>query len=157
MKPVPPAGTALVGSGITYDAVRVGERFVNRVTVTETHLVLGAGLIGDFNPLHVDEVQAAASRYGGRILHGMLTSALMGAPLGMLFHGTAIAFLEHQVRFLAPVRAGDTLSTAWKVVEKHDKPKHAGGIVVLHGESRNQDTVVVAVAEAKMLVAAVGS
>jgi len=157
VKPVPPAGTALVGSGITYDAVRVGERFVNRVTVTETHLVLGAGLIGDFNPLHVDEVQAAASRYGGRILHGMLTSALMGAPLGMLFHGTAIAFLEHQVRFLAPVRAGDTLSTAWKVVEKHDKPKHAGGIVVLHGESRNQDTVVVAVAEAKMLVAAVGS
>jgi len=133
--------------------VRLGERFVNRVTVTETHLVLGAGLIGDFNPLHVDEVHASASRYGGRILHGMLTSALMGAPLGMVFHWSAIAFVEQQVRFLAPVRAGDTLTTAWKVVEKHDKPKHAGGIVVLHGECRNQDALVVASAEAKMLVA----
>ena len=43
----------------------------------------------------------------------MLTSAVMGAAVGMYFHGTAIAYLEHNARFLAPVRAGDTLTTTW--------------------------------------------
>ena len=73
--------------------------------------MLGAGLIGDFNPHHVDESYAKGTRFGTRILHGMLTGAIMGAPLGMYFHGTAIGFLEHNVRFIAPVRAGDTLTT----------------------------------------------
>ena len=140
------------GSGVRYDDARVGVTFSSTLTVTETHLVLGAGLIGDFNPHHVDETYAQGSRFGGRILHGMLTGAIMGAPLGMYFHGTAIAFLEHNVRFTAPVRAGDTLTTTWSIVAKEDKPKHAGGIVVLEGECRNQDDVVVASATSKMLV-----
>ena len=69
----------------------------------------------------------------------------------MYFSGTAIAYLEHHVRFLAPVRPGDTLATTWKVVEKHAKPKHGGGVVVLHGECRNQHGAVVPTGEAKML------
>lgn len=43
------------GSGKWFDEVVIGERFARTPTVTETHLVLGAGLIGDFNPHHVDE------------------------------------------------------------------------------------------------------
>jgi 3-hydroxybutyryl-CoA dehydratase len=78
------------GSGVRYDDARIGTTFSSTLTVTETHLVLGAGLIGDFNPHHVDDSYAKRSRYGGRILHGMLTGAIMGAPLGMYFHGTAI-------------------------------------------------------------------
>ena len=97
--------------------------------MTDTHLVLGAGLIGDFNPHHVDDEYAKGTRFGTRILHGMLTSALMGAPVGMYFHGTAIAYLEHNARFTAPVRAGDTLTTRWTVTARDDKPKHGGGIV----------------------------
>ncbi len=139
------------GSGVRYDDARVGATFSSTLTVTETHLVLGAGLIGDFNPHHVDESYAKGSRYGARILHGMLTGAIMGAPLGMYFHGTAIGFLEHNVRFVAPVRAGDTLTTTWTIAAKHDKPKHAGGIVDLDGECRNQEGILVAVAHSKML------
>ena len=146
---IAPAGSR--GSGVRYDDAAIGDAIETSLTVTETHLVLGAGLIGDFNPHHVDEGDARASRYGGRILHGMLTSAIMGAPLGMWFHGTAIGYLEHHVRFLAPVYPGDTLTTRWRIVGKIDKPKHAGGIVVVHGECRNQDGIVVASAEAKML------
>jgi len=141
------------GSGVGYDEARVGATFSATLTVTETHLVMGAGLIGDFNPHHVDETYAKGTRFGTRILHGMFTGAIMGAPLGMYFHGTAIAFLEHNVRFTAPVRAGDTLTTTWTIVEKIDKPKHAGGIVVLDGECTNQASTVVAVARSKMLAA----
>lgn len=139
--------------GRTYGEVARGEVFAHRVTVTETHLVTGAGLIGDFNPLHVDESFAQRSRFGGRILHGVLTSALMGAPLGNLFAGTAIAYLEHACRFLAPVRIGDTLAIAWQVVDLLDKPAQGGGIVVLDGTATNQHGARVATAHGKMLVA----
>ena len=138
--------------GKHYDEVAVGETFGSSLTVTETHLVLAAGLFGDFNPLHVDERFARASRFGGRILHGPFTSALVSAPVGMYFHSTAIAYLEHTCRFKAPVRPGDTLETAWKIVDKLDKPKHAGGIVVLTGECHNQDGALVVEAEGKILV-----
>jgi acyl dehydratase len=138
--------------GKHYDEVAVGETFGSSLTVTETHLVLAAGLFGDFNPLHVDERFARASRFGGRILHGPFTSALVSAPVGMYFHSTAIAYLEHNCRFKAPVRPGDTLKTTWKIVDKLDKPQHAGGIVVLSCECHNQDGTLVVEAEGKILV-----
>ena len=50
--------------GRWYDEVAIGDSFVRRLTITETHLVLGAGLIGDFNPHHVDEQHARESRFG---------------------------------------------------------------------------------------------
>jgi acyl dehydratase len=140
------------GSGRCYDDVAVGDAFSRTITITDTHLVVGAGLIGDFNPHHVDDEYAKRSRFGTRILHGVLTSALMGAPVGMYFHGTAIAYLEHAARFKAPVRVGDTLTTTWTVTSLHSKPRHGGGVVVLAGVARNQDGTVVAEADGKMLV-----
>ena len=139
--------------GRWYDEVAPGERFGTRITVTETHLVLGAGLFGDFNPLHVDEAFARSSRFGTRILHGPFTAALVSAPVGMYFSGTAIAYLEHACRFKAPVRPGDTLATEWTVIEKLDKPRHRGGIVVLKAVSKNQKDETVVEADGKILVA----
>src|SRR5262249_24545956 len=116
-------------------------------------LILGAGLIADFHPLHVDETFARNSRYGGRILHGVMTSAIMGGVVGTHFSGSALAYLEHAARFLAPVRIGDTLRTSWRITEITPKPAQIAGIVTLTGECRNQETVLVAEANGKMLVA----
>ena len=82
-------GLGMDASGTWYDDVAIGDSFSRSITITDTHLVLGAGLIGDFNPHHVNDEYAKGSRFGTRILHGMITSALMGAPVGMYFHGTA--------------------------------------------------------------------
>lgn len=138
--------------GKRYTEVGVGDTCTEVVRITDQHLSLGAALIGDFNPLHVDAAAAAASRHGGRILHGVITSAIIGAPAGMLFRGTAIGYLEHNCRFLAPVRAGDTLSTRWEVVGKDDKPRHGGGVVRMQASCVNQDGVKVAEASGAMLV-----
>jgi 3-hydroxybutyryl-CoA dehydratase len=130
----------------------VGDCFGDDVAITDAHLADGARLIGDFNPLHVDADFAARSRFGGRILHGVLTSALMSAPFGNLVAGTAIGYLEHNTRFLAPVRAGDTLRITWTVVDLLPKPVRGGGIVVAECEARNQHDVLVATAVGRMLV-----
>jgi len=139
--------------GKWYGEVAVGDRFGTSVTVTDAHLVLAAGLFGDFNPLHVNEEFAKRSRFGTRILHGPFTSALVSAPVGMYFSGTAIAYLEHACRFTAPVRPGDTLTSEWTVTGKLDKPRHKGGIVVLRCACTNQHREAVAEADGKILVA----
>jgi 3-hydroxybutyryl-CoA dehydratase len=140
------------GSGKWFDEVRVGDRFSRSITITDAMLMTSAGLLGDFNPLHVDEEFARKSRFGGRILHGMTTSALMGGPVGMYFHGTAIAYLEHHARFLAPVRPGDTLKIEWTVTALAPKEKHGGGIVSLAGTATNQAGVVTTEADGKIMV-----
>jgi len=144
----------LAGSGKWFDDVRIGDAFSSALTITQTHIVLGAGLIGDFNPHHVNAEYAKTSRFGTPILHGMLTSSIMGAAVGMYFHGSAIAYLEHRARFLAPVRAGDTLTSTWTVTEVQPKPHHGGGVVVLTGVCRDQRGTIVAEADAKILVQA---
>lgn len=145
---------ALQRSGQWFDDVGAGDAFTSALTITETHIVMGAGLIGDFNPHHVNAEYAKGTRFGTPILHGMMTSSIMGAAVGMYFHGTAIAYLEHRARFLAPVRAGDTLTTTWTVRELLAKPRHGGGIVVLGGIAANQTGTTVAEAEARILVGA---
>jgi len=138
--------------GYAYSKVEVGVHFQHTLTVTETHLVMAAGLFGDFNPLHIDEEFAAKTQYGTRILHGPFTAALMTASVGLFFAGSAIGYLEHNCRFTAPVKPGDTLTTSWTVTRKVDKPKHRGGIVELQAVCRNQQGVAVAEAEGRVLV-----
>lgn len=70
----------------------------------------------------------------------------------MLLYGTAIAYMEHSIRFTAPVKPGDTLHVTWTVTAKDDKPKHDGGIVSFTGVCQNQDGTTVAEATAKLLV-----
>jgi acyl dehydratase len=139
--------------GKWYDELSLGARFGTSLTVTEAHLVLGSGLFGDFNPLHVNEEFARQSMFGTRILHGPFTSALVAAPVGMYFSGTALAYLEHACRFKAPVRPGDTLTSDWTVTQKLDKPKHKGGIAVLRCVCTNQKGELVLEADGKILVA----
>jgi acyl dehydratase len=143
-----------VFQGKWYEETKAGEKFGTSVTVTEAHLVLGAGLFGDFNPLHVNEEFSRRSRFGTRILHGPFTAALVSAPVGMYFAGTAIAYLEHNCRFVAPVKPGDTLTTEWTIAERQDKPKHGGGILSLACVSKNQRGETVLEGTGKLLVAA---
>ena len=67
----------LQGSGKWFDEVRIGDTFASALTITETHIVMGAGLIGDFNPHHVNAEFAKGTRFGTTILHGMMTSSIM--------------------------------------------------------------------------------
>ena len=138
--------------GRGYNELKVGDKFESSMTMTETHIVLGAGLFGDFNPLHINETWSKKGKFGGRIGHGYLTSNVMAAQMGMILHGTAIAYVEHNIRFTAPVKAGDTLTTTWTVANREDKPKHNGGMVSFSGICVNQDGAKVADADCKLLV-----
>lgn len=103
--------------GVPFDELEVGMAAERATTVTETHLVLFAGLTGDFNPLHVDAAAAARSRFGGRVAHGILTAGFVSALLGTELPGPGCVYLGQSLRFPAPVRPGDTVTARVEVTE----------------------------------------
>ena len=138
--------------GKAFDEISEGETFGQTLTIDASHISRACGMFGDFNPLHSDAEFCANSRFGRPILHGPMTSAFMSASIGMYFYGTAVAYLEHNCRFVAPVFAGDTLSVQWTITQTLDKPRSNGGIAVLRGVCSNQRGEQIAEASGKILL-----
>ncbi len=93
-----------------------GQRASVTKTLTEADAAAFADLSGDFNPLHMDAAFAARSRFGERIAHGMLTASLISTVLGMHLPGPGGIYVSQTLRFLRPVRFGDTVTAAAEVV-----------------------------------------
>ena len=111
-----------------FDAIEVGDEWLSPArTVTETDIVLFAGLTGDFNPLHVDHEYARNTPFGRPIAHGLLGMSLV-AGLGSHspFMQTAAFVQILQWRFLIPIYAGDTVHVHTTVIEKHAKNRRRG-------------------------------
>jgi 3-hydroxybutyryl-CoA dehydratase len=94
---------------------RVGERATARRAFTDEDVHRFAELSGDFNELHLDDAVAGRSRFGGRIVHGMLTASLISRLIGMELPGRGTIYLQQSVRFTAPVRIGEELEAAVEV------------------------------------------
>jgi len=123
------------------------------MTVTAEHIEAFAALSGDRNPVHFDDAFARQIGFEGRIAHGHVTAALLSAVLGMDLPGPGSVFLEQRVRFLAPVRPGDTITAALEVVRvRADKP-----IVTLAGTVTDQNGRRVAEGELVVLLRDPGS
>ena len=86
-------------------------------TVTEADVVLFAGITGDFNPAHIDQVSAEKGRFGGRIAHGMLSASFISTVLAMKLPGPGTIYLSQSLRFTGPVRIGDTVTARVEVAE----------------------------------------
>jgi acyl dehydratase len=92
-------------------------------TVTARDIELFTEMTGDRNPLHYDEALAAASRFGGIIVQGGVTSGLLNALVAEDLPGPGSVFLHVDWRFVAPVRPGDVITAEGEVLEvREDKP-----------------------------------
>jgi acyl dehydratase len=91
--------------------------------VVSRDIELFTEITGDRNPLHYDEAAAQASRFGGLIVQGGVTSGLLNAVVAEDLPGPGSVFLEVNWRFLAPVRPGDEITAEVEVLEaREDKP-----------------------------------
>ena len=78
---------------------------------------------GDRNPLHYDEAAARASRFGGIVVQGGVTSAILNAVVAEDLPGPGTVFLQVNWSFKAPVRPGDTITGEVEVTRSRpDKP-----------------------------------
>jgi 3-hydroxybutyryl-CoA dehydratase len=101
---------------VTIDDMFVGRRLGHRVTVTQGMIDAYADLTGDYNPVHVDPVYAATTRFGGCIAHGMLTCSFVQVPLTAMVTPGGISTFYH-FDLLGPVYDGDELEVVAECVE----------------------------------------
>jgi acyl dehydratase len=142
--------------GRYWDDFTVGEALVTgRRTVEAGDVSRFAGLSGDFNPLHTDEVFASQTPFGGRVAHGILTLAVSNGQQNLAgwFEGTALALLGlDRVRFTAPVRFGDTIHTEMTVTQARPASKADRGVVTFDVTVKNQRDDVVCTYETSVLM-----
>ena len=125
-------------------APSVGERAERSHTFSQDDVDAFAALSGDRNPLHFDDEFVAGTRFGRRIIHGGLTTAMFNALVAEQLPGPGSVFLHQEWDYPAPVFVGDTVTATVEVVEaRADKPitklrcvaRRDDGTAVLEGES----------------------
>jgi 3-hydroxybutyryl-CoA dehydratase len=113
-------------------------------TVTEEDIQTFGDLSGDYNPVHFDEDWAKKTMFGSRIAHGILTAAYISTAIGMHLPGPGTIYMGQSMRFLGPVRIGDTITALVEVVKLNDEKEritlkttctNQKGKVVLDGEA----------------------
>ncbi len=130
--------------GKTLAEINVGDVAEFTKTISESDVYLYAGVVGDLNPAHINEVHAQGTAFKTRIAHGMLVAGLVSTVLGMYLPGPGSIYISQQLSFLAPVRIGDTITARAEVVEIIAEKKRVrlkttcanqDGKVVLDGEA----------------------
>lgn len=121
----------------------VGEKFTTLSrTVTETDVVLFAGITGDMNPIHTDRSYADNLPFHSRIAHGLLGAGIATGLWGRmgLVDGSAIAALSTEWKFVGAIKLGDTIHCEIEVLEaKRSKSRPDRGILNIGYTILNQD------------------
>ena len=129
--------------GYYFEDLSVGMTDLYAKTVTDADITLFAGVSGDTNPVHLDDEFAKASRFGCRIAHGMLSASYISTVLGTRLPGPGCIYLGQQLKFMNPVKVGDTVKARVTVAELMPEKKRAllktvctvGDTVVIDGEA----------------------
>ncbi len=132
----------MIGKNIT--ELKLGESAAFSKTLSESDVYLFAGVTGDLNPAHIDEIYASKTFFKKRIVHGMLLGGLISAVIGNRLPGPGTIYVKQDLRFKAPVYIGDTITARVTVLELDPERNRAKleticenqeGLIVLAGEA----------------------
>lgn len=129
--------------GYCFEDLAVGMSASFAKTVTEADILLFSAVSGDTNPVHLNEVYAAGTRFRGRISHGLLSAGLISAVIGTRMPGPGSIYVSQTLQFKAPVRPGDTVTARVTVAGLTPKRNrvllqtrcHVGERLVIDGEA----------------------
>ena len=122
----------------------VGQKAGMSRLVTDRDIELFTEISGDRNPLHYDVEIAAATKFGGIVVQGGVTSAVLNAVVAEKLPGPGTVFMQVNWKFVAPVRPGDTITGEVVITRvREDKPiteldtrvLQEDGTVVLDGDA----------------------
>jgi len=130
-------------SSYFFEDLELGMEASHEKTVSEDDIASFAEVSGDYNPVHMDEDYAAGTFFKSRIAHGMLTASFISTVLGTRLPGPGCIYLSQNLRFLAPVRIGDTVKALARVASLDMTKRRAqfachcevNGKIVVEGEA----------------------
>jgi 3-hydroxybutyryl-CoA dehydratase len=103
--------------GYSLEDLSVGMTARYARTITESDVVLFAGVSGDSNPVHMNEAYALTTPFKGRIVHGMLSASYLSTAIATKLPGPGAIYVSQNLKFRAPVRIGDTVEARITVTD----------------------------------------
>lgn len=126
--------------------LQIGQSASLTKTFSAADIALYVALTNDFSPIHINAAYADATRFGARIVPGILVSGLLTSTIATALVGCLPVSTADTFTFLAPVHIGDTI-TATLTIKEIDLPHRA---IRLDGSCVNQESVVTMRADARM-------
>jgi 3-hydroxybutyryl-CoA dehydratase len=132
-----------MSTGTFFEDLRIGQSASIGKTISEADILMFTAVSLDTNPIHLDAEAAKQTVFGERIAHGMLSASLISALLGTRLPGAGSIYMRQSLRFVAPVKIGDTVKATVEVVSLNPEKKRAtlkticmvGEELVIEGEA----------------------
>ena len=99
--------------------LKVGQKATRSNTLTFDNVKTYAEITGDYNPRHFDENFAAKTQFKDLVVQGGLTTGILNALVAMDMPGSGTVFMSQDLKFIAPVFIGDTITAEAEVLEVH--------------------------------------
>jgi len=103
--------------GLTIDSIEVGDSSQITRRVSDGDIAGFVDAVGDYNPVHSDREYAASTIFKEPIAPGIWTAGLISAVIGTRLPGPGAIYLSQDLKFLKPVKLGDSISARVEVVE----------------------------------------
>lgn len=97
--------------------MNLNETFNHQFSFTQHEVDEFARITGDYNPIHIDEAEAAKSIFKRRIMHGFLSGSVLSKVFGTLWPGKGTIYLSQNMRFVKPMVVDEVYTAIFKVVE----------------------------------------
>jgi 3-hydroxybutyryl-CoA dehydratase len=129
--------------GTYFEDLSIGMEASLARIVAEGDLQMFADITGDANPIHLDEIYAAATPFRQRIAHGMLSASYISAVFGTKLPGPGCIYISQTLNFKAPVHIGDEVMATVRITDLMEARKRAiftcdcrvGKKIVVEGEA----------------------
>ncbi len=130
-----------------YSEFKIGMKAELSKTITDDDIKKFAEVTLDYNPVHMDEEAGKNSIFGQRIAHGMISAGVISGVLGTKLPGEGSIYMAQDLRFMAPVFIGDTITAICEIEELIPEKSR----VVLKTTVVNQDGKEVVTGKATLL------
>ena len=110
-------------SELNFDQIEIGDSKQFKISITNSMINDFAKISGDFNPLHVDEKYAQTTKFGKRVVHGMLLASFLSQMVGMYLPGKHALYSSQTLEFHNPCFVGNEISVTSKVIDKSQSTK----------------------------------
>jgi 3-hydroxybutyryl-CoA dehydratase len=133
----------MTATPMDFESLKVGDKASAGKTITEADILMYAAVSTDTNPVHINAEVAAASTFGQRVAHGLLSAGLIGAVMGTQLPGPGSIHVSQTLRFRRPVHIGDTVTASVEVIGLNAAKRHVtlrtlckvAGKTVIDGEA----------------------
>tara|TARA_Y100001936_G_scaffold172728_1_gene169170 strand:- start:1234 stop:1665 length:432 start_codon:yes stop_codon:yes gene_type:complete len=135
-------------SELTFDQIEIGLTKEFQVNITQSLVDDFAKISGDFSPIHVDDEFAKSTKFGRKIVHGMLLASLLSRMVGMYLPGKYALYSSQTLEFHNPCFVGDKITVSSIVNDKSESTK----IIKIESKITNEKKDILLYGEGRIIV-----